>query len=247
MKKLLVILAAVLFSVVLAQDLQGRVLVVGSDTTFPPFESVNDSGEIVGFDVDIMNAICEKINCVAQFKTTAFDGIFVALAAGEFDMVVSGVTITAKRDEIVDFSNSYYFASQAIALRTEDDGLTLDEIKASDLTIGAQVGTTNALLAEELFGRDRLRLYDDFNAAILALINGDVDAVVIDGTAGEAFEQQYAGEVVVGISGVTGQDTEAYGLVFQEGDELVDAINAGLKMIQDDGTYDEIFAKWFGN
>ncbi|HHO55414.1 MAG TPA: basic amino acid ABC transporter substrate-binding protein [Trueperaceae bacterium] len=247
MKKLVILLIAVLLSASLAQDLGGKTLVVGSDTTFPPFESINDEGVTVGFDVDVLKAVCEKINCVVEFQTTAWDGIFAALAQGEFDLVASGVTITEERDEVVDFSDPYYYANQAIALRPEDDGLTLEDLKAGNQVLGAQVGTTNAILAEELFGRDRLSLYDDFNSAVLALINGDVDAVVIDGGAAKEFAQQYAGDVIVGITGVTGEDPEAYGFAAQEGDEILEAINAGLAAINEDGTYVRIYKKWFGN
>ncbi len=244
MKKLLLLLASLVFSFGLAQvDLGGRVLKVGSDTTYPPFETVSESGEIVGFDVDVLNAICERINCVAEFQTTAWDGIFAALAAGEFDMVVSGVSITEERDQIVDFTDPYLVVSQAITVRVEDEDLTLDDFKNEDLTVGSQTGTTNASLAEELFGREKVRLYDTFNAAMLALINGDVDGVVIDNTAADAFVQEYAGEVVVNISGIFGDDP--LGLVVPEGDELVDALNAGLEMIKADGTLDALVAKWF--
>ncbi len=225
-------------------DLGGRTIEVGSDTTYPPFETINDDGDPVGFDVDVMNAICEVVNCNAVFVTTAWDGIFPALAAGEFDMVVSGVSITPERDEIVDFSDPYLVVSQAITTRVEDEDLTVDDFSAdgSDLVLAAQLGTTNATLGEELVGRDNLRTYDDFNSAILALLNGDVDGVIIDGVTADAFVQQYAGELIVEIRGLT---SDPLGLVFQEGDELVDAINYGLQVIKDNGTLDELVAKWF--
>jgi polar amino acid transport system substrate-binding protein len=229
-------------SLALAQDLEGRVLSVGSDTTYPPFEFIDDSGEVVGFDVDIVNAVCEAVNCVAEFQTTAWDGIFPALAAGEFDMVASGVSITPERDEIVDFSDPYLTVSQSITVRVEDEDYTLDDFTGGELVLAAQTGTTNANLAEELVGRDRLQLYDTFNAAVLALLNEDVDGVIIDGTAADAFVQQYAGDLVVNIGGLS---ADPLGLVFQEGDELVDVFNAGLTAIREDGTYDEIVAKWF--
>ena len=129
-----------------AQDLGGRELVVGSDTTYPPFEMVNEQGEIVGFDVDVVNAICERINCVARFQTTAWDGIFPALAQGEFDMVASGVSITPERDQIVDFTEPYLVVNQAITVRVEDAALTAEDFTAegSTLVLGAQLGTTNA-------------------------------------------------------------------------------------------------------
>jgi polar amino acid transport system substrate-binding protein len=232
----------VLSSFTLAQDLQGRVLSVGSDTTYPPFEFINDAGEVVGFDVDILNAICAEINCVAEFQTTAWDGIFPALASGEFDMVASGVSITPERDEIVDFSDPYLTVSQSITVRVEDEDYVLTDFTEGELLLAAQTGTTNANLAEELVGRDRLQLYDTFNAAVLALINGDVDGVIIDGTAADAFVQEYAGELVVNIDGLS---ADPLGLVFQEGDALVDDFNAGLAAIRESGVYDEIVARWF--
>ncbi|UCH26766.1 MAG: transporter substrate-binding domain-containing protein [Trueperaceae bacterium] len=243
MKKLLFVLIASFLAIGFAQDLGGRVLLIGSDTTYPPFETVSEDGEIVGFDIDLMNAVCERVNCVAQFQTTAWDGIFAALAAGEFDAVVSGVSITPERDEIVDFSNPYLVVNQAITVRVEDEDLTFEDFKDDgDLILGAQIGTTNANLAEAEFGRDRVQLYDTFPAAILALINGDISGVVIDGTAADAFEQQYAGQVSVNIRGLS---ADPLGMVVQEGDELVDALNAGLTMIQEDGTLDALISKWF--
>ena len=109
-----------------AADLGGKVLRIGSDTTYPPMEMVDEkTGEIIGFDVDLVDAICERINCVPQFVTTAWDGIFAALQQGEFDMVVSGVSITPERDKQMDFSDPYLVVSQAIMVRIDDEGLTL--------------------------------------------------------------------------------------------------------------------------
>jgi polar amino acid transport system substrate-binding protein len=245
--KLLLAILTVLAGLALAQapDLEGRELVVGSDTTYPPFETVNDQGQIVGFDVDVVNAVCERVNCVPQFQTTAWDGIFPALAAGEFDMVASGVTITEERDQVVDFTIPYFEVDQAIAVRVDDEDLTLEDFTddGADLVLGAQTGTTNAATAEQLVGRDRVRLYDDFNAAVQGLLNGDVDGVAIDDVTADAFVQQYAGELAVTIREVESGDK--LGFAVQEGDELVDALNAGIEAIQADGTLDELIAKWF--
>lgn len=226
-------------------DLEGRTITVGSDTTYPPFETVNDEGEIVGFDVDVVNAVCERVNCQAEFQTTAWDGIFPALAAGEFDMVASGVTITPERDEVVDFTIPYFTVDQAIAVRVQDEDLTLEDFTSddSDLTLGAQTGTTNAATAQDLVGRDRVRLYDDFNSAIQGLINGDVDGVAIDDVTADAFVQQYAGELSVNIREVESGDQ--LGFAVQEGDPLVDSLNAGIEAIRADGTLDELIEEWF--
>lgn len=240
-----VLVAASLFGSAFAQDLGGRQITVGSDTTYPPFETVSEDGQIVGFDVDVVNAICEKVNCHATFQTTAWDGIFPALANGEFDMVASGVTITAERAKVVEFTDPYFSVDQAIAVRVEDEGLTLDDFSkaGSTLLVGAQTGTTNALTAEKLVGRDRLRLYDDFNAAVLGLINGDVSGVLIDDVTADAFVQQYAGQLAVAVRNV--QSGDELGFAVQPGDELVDALNAGIKAIKADGTMDALMKKWF--
>lgn len=245
MKRLIALVVALTFGVGLAQDLGGRTLIVGSDTTYPPFETVNDSGEIVGFDVDVVKAVCAQINCVPKFQTTAWDGIFPALANGEFDMVASGVTITPERAKVVDFTTPYFSVDQAVAVRVEDESLTLADFTGdgSSLTLGAQTGTTNAKTAEDLVGRDRVRLYDDFNAAVLGLINGDVDGVMIDDVTADAFVQQYAGQLAVAVRNV--QSGDQLGFAVQQGDPLVDALDAGLKKIQDDGTLDALVKKWF--
>lgn len=239
------LLTALIAAPATAADLQGKVIRIGSDTTYPPLETIDEAtGEVVGFDVDIVDAVCERINCVPEFVTTAWDGIFAALVQGEFDMVVSGVSITEERDKIVDFSDPYLIVNQAIMLRAEDEGLTIDDLKQPGRKLASQVGTTNAQLAEELVTRDNVQLFDTFSGAVLALQNGDVDGVVIDGTSAAAYEQEFAGELVVGIKGL---NSDPLGLVFQEGDEMVDAFNEGLSMIKADGTLDTLVAKYWGS
>ena len=148
---------ALIFSIFLAgpifaADLGGRVISIGSDTTYPPHEFIED-GVVKGFDVDVVAAICERINCVPNWVTTAWYGIFPALANGEFDMVVSGVTITEERDKIVDFSDPYIIVQQGILMRVSDKGATIDDFKSGAMKLASQNGTTNAALGEELVGQ----------------------------------------------------------------------------------------------
>ena len=244
MKKLIAIAAGALLTFGFAQDLDGTTVRVGSDTTYPPFETVDEDGNIVGFDVDVFDAVCERVNCVAEFVTTAWDGIFPALAAGEFDAVASGVTITAERAQIVDFTDPYFIVDQAITVGVDNEDWTLEDFTEGSLTLGAQTGTTNALTAEDLVGRDRVQLYDDFNSAIQALLNGDVDGVMIDDATADEFVNTYAGELAVSIRGV--ESGEELGFAVPQGSELVDALNAGLAEIREDGTLDELVQKWHG-
>ena len=197
---------------------------------------------VKGFDVDVVAEICERINCTPNWVTTAWDGIFAALADGQFDMVVSGVTITDERDKIVDFSDPYIIVQQGVLMRVEDEGATIDAFKSGELRLASQNGTTNAALGEELVGRDNLQLFDSFNNAVIAVQNGDVDGVIIDSTSAAAYEQEFAGELTVGITGLS---SDPLGLVFQEGDGIQDAFNEGLAMIKDDGTLQKLVVKWW--
>ena len=236
-------LMAASVSAAFSADLVGSVLRIGTDATYPPMETVDEAtGRIVGFDVDMLNEVCVRINCKPQFVNTAWDGIFAALQQGEFDLVVSGVSITAERQQVMDFSDPYLVVSQSILVRVDDAGLDADDFRRDRRRLAAQTATTNAQLAEKLVGRDNVSLYDAFSGAILALQNGDVDGVVIDGNSASAYEQEFAGELTVGV---TGLQADPLGIVFRKGDPKVDAFNEGLRAIRNDGTLDALIAKYW--
>ncbi|GCA50666.1 MULTISPECIES: transporter substrate-binding domain-containing protein [Sinorhizobium] len=227
-----------------AADLGGKLLKVGSDTTSPPMESVDPAtGQIVGFDIDVVNAICAKINCQAEFVTTGWDGIFAALDQGNFDLVASGVSITEERKKAMDFSDPYIVNSQAVLMRVEDQGVSLEDFKSKGKKLSAQANTTDAQVAEGVVGKENVVAYDSFSAAIIALKNKDVDGVVINGANAAAYEREFVGELVVAIRDL---ESDPLGLVFRKGDANVAAFNEGLKMIRDDGTLDQLVNKYWG-
>ncbi|WP_455270504.1 transporter substrate-binding domain-containing protein [Rhizobium herbae] len=246
MKTLLIALAmaALASGVSHAADLGGKLVKVGSDTTSPPMESVDPaSGQIVGFDVDVVNAICAKINCQAEFVTTGWDGIFAALDQGSFDLVASGVSITDERKKAMDFSEPYIVNSQAVLMRVADQGISLDDFKAQGKKLSAQANTTDAQVAEGIVGKENVIAYDSFSASVIALKNKDVDGVVINGANAAAYEREFAGELVVAIKDL---QSDPLGLVFRKDDANVAAFNEGLKAIQDDGTLDQLIGKYWG-
>ncbi|WP_426126680.1 transporter substrate-binding domain-containing protein [Pararhizobium sp. PWRC1-1] len=227
-----------------AADLGGKLLKVGSDTTSPPMESVDPaSGQIVGFDVDVVNAICAKINCQAEFVTTGWDGIFAALDQGSFDLVASGVSITDERKKAMDFSNPYIVNSQAVLMRVADQGISLDDFKSQGKKLSAQANTTDAQVAEGIVGKENVSAYDSFSASVIALKNKDVDGVVINGANAAAYEREFAGELVVAIKDL---QSDPLGLVFRKDDANIAAFNEGLKAIKDDGTLDQLIGKYWG-
>ena len=242
MKLKLALAMSLLASPIWAADLGGVTLKVGSDTASPPMEYIDQAtGQIVGFDVDVVNAICAKINCKAEFVTTGWDGIFAALGEGQFDLVASGVSITDERKQTMDFTEPYMINSQAILIRAEDMGLTLDDFKAGK-KLSAQANTTDAELARTIVGEGNVLAYDTFNASVLALQNKDVDGVVINGANGPAYEAQFAGALVVGVKEL---QADPLGLVFRKGDPNVAAFNEGLAAIQADGTMAGLVAKYW--
>jgi polar amino acid transport system substrate-binding protein len=246
MKKILIGLALALLASGTAHgaDLGGKLMKVGSDTTSPPMESVDTAtGQIVGFDVDVVNAVCAKINCKAEFVTTGWDGIFAALDQGNFDFVASGVSITDERKKAMDFSEPYIVNSQAVLMRVADEGLSVDDFKSKGKKLSAQANTTDAQVAEGIVGKDNVVAYDSFSASVIALKNKDVDGVVINGANAAAYEKEFAGELVVPIRNL---QSDPLGLVFRKGDENAAAFNEGIEAIKKDGTLDALIAKYWG-
>lgn len=246
MKTLLIALAmaALASGVSHAADLGGKLLKVGSDTTSPPMESIDPaSGQIVGFDVDVVNAICAKINCQAEFVTTGWDGIFAALDQGSFDLVASGVSITDERKKAMDFSDPYIVNSQAVLMRVADQSISLDDFRSQGKKLSAQANTTDAQVAEGIVGKENVAAYDSFSASVIALKNKDVDGVVINGANAAAYEREFAGELVVSIKDL---QSDPLGLVFRKDDANIAAFNEGLKAIKDDGTLDQLIGKYWG-
>ncbi len=222
----------------------GQTYKVGTNAEYPPFEFVDDSGKIVGFDLDILDAISRKTGIKFEIVNTRWDGIFVALQSGEFDAVASAATITDERAQIVNFSDPYFNAGQMIAVRIEDkDKIT----KVSDLDgkkVGVQLGTTGDIWLTANTKAEISR-YDEITLAFQALANRDLDAVFNDGPVSADIIRSNP-EMKVTLVGSPVTD-EFYGIAVNKGKpELLEAINVGLAAIRADGTYDQIYQKWFG-
>jgi len=223
-------------------DLGGRTITVAVENAYPPFNMIDEAtGEGIGWDYDTVREICKRINCVPEFKQAAWDGIFPAMQAGEYDMLADGVTITAERDEIVDFSIPYVIVGQVLLVRS-DETASIDEIKAdANRIIGTQLGTTNEIVAKEHFPAERVKSFEDFGAAVLALLSKDIDGVVIDNVSAVGFIEENPGKLKV-----AGQLTsdEQLGFVFPPGSDLREAINAALQSMIEDGTLEALNKKW---
>lgn len=221
----------------------GEKLTVGSDVPYPPFEEFGKSKtEFKGFDIELMEAIADKIGREVEFKDTSFDTIFRDLAQGKFDAVASATTITEEREESVDFTNPYYLPSaQSILVVQGTTGLESADDLAGKV-VGVQQGTTGEEYVEEEIDTKELRTFPQGPDTIPALKAGTIDAVVIDRPVAErAIENDSSIEISGGI-----ETEEQYGFVVQEGDEeLLDEFNGALDEVIDSGEYETIYRKWF--
>ena len=225
-------------------DLKGRKLVIGSDTTYPPMEYVDDTKQIVGFDVDMMNEIAKITNSQVEFRTFPnFDAIFAALANKEFDMVVSSVSITDERKKIIAFSDPYLSVGQAITVAAGNTAIkTADDLKSVKL-VGVQGGTTGEEAAKKAgVPESQIKRYDTIDLAFQDLANGAVDAVVADGPPSVSYASKSNGKIQTVGEPFT---TEDYGIALQQGDaELLKAVNAALKELKANGTMQKLVEKW---
>ncbi len=226
-------------------DLGGREIKVGSDTTYPPFESVDDNKQIIGFDPDLLAEICKRANCKATFITTAWDGIFVALAQGQFDAVASGVTITEERQKTLDFSEPYLRYGQVVLVRQEEAAITGVDALAGKV-VAVQTGTTNDEKASSLQKEGKVgdvRRYETFALAVKALANKDVDAVIIDSYAADGYIGALPGKLKKVGEPFT---SEALGVALKKGDTaLKAAFDAAIVQMKADGTLDRLYHLWF--
>lgn len=225
-------------------DLGGRMLIIGSDATYPPMEFIDEeTQQIVGFDVDLMNEIGQIINATIKFENFSdFDAILDALASGQFDLVVSSVSVTAERDELVDFSASYLRIGQAITVHEENTSITSAEDLVDAALVGVQDGTTGErAVLEAGVPEAQIKGYGTIDLAFQDLSHGALDAVVTDGPPSAQYTAQFDNLKVVGEPFTT----EEYAIALQEGDsELQAALNMALGELKANGTLEELMETW---
>jgi polar amino acid transport system substrate-binding protein len=227
-------------------DLGGITVTVGVENAYLPYNYIPvGETEGTGWDYEAWEAICELLNCVPEFIEAGWPQVIDQVAAGEIDTAADGISINAERQEIVDFSDPYMVVTQKFIVQLDDDryATAQDLIDDTDATIATQVATTNFELAVELVGEDRIQAFDQFALAIQALIAGDVDAVIIDDSAGLG----YIGENKESIKTIDDPlQSDPLGFIYPIGSDLVDPVNQAIADLQSNGTFEELGVKYFG-
>lgn len=214
---------------------------VALDPTFPPFQTTTSGGGFEGFDIDLINAIAAAEGLTLDMQGLPFDGIIPALQAGTVDLTISTMTITPERAQVVDFSRPYFKSGQAIAVQESNSDITSYEA-LNGKRIAVQIGTVGADQANKANAAD-VRTFDNTPLALQELANGNVDAVIGDAPvilyaikSGSATGIKVAGELLT---------EEYYGIAAPKNSPNLETINAGLATILENGTYQEIYQKWF--
>jgi ABC-type amino acid transport substrate-binding protein len=217
-------------------------LLMGSDTTYPPFESIGDDGEPEGFDIDIAMEIADRLGLELEVMSVKWEGIIPGLKTSDYDIVMSAMTITEERLEEIDFSDPYIDSNQSIAVQEANTDIK-SEADLVDKVVGVQVDTTGQFKAEEIAGIKEIRKYDTILLAFEDLELGRIDAIMNDYPVNAYISKIRGGTKVV----TTIMTDEQYGIGIKQGnDELLEAINDALADMKADGTYDGIFEEWFG-
>ena len=219
-----------------------KVIIVATDATWPPMEMVDRNKNIVGFDIDFLNAVAKEAGFTVKFQNTAWDGIFAGIAVGKYDAIISSVTITDERKKTMDFSIPYINAGQILIVPNASNAVVLKDLAGKN--VGAQIGTTGSFEVKKTAGVT-LKTYDEIGLAFEDMATGRIDGVVCDTPVAADYALQ-RDEYKASFKIVGEPFTEEhYGIVVKKGNkELLDLINKGISAVQAKGIDKKLEAKW---
>ena len=219
-----------------------KTLVVTTEPDFPPFVYFNSEGQLVGFDVDLIQEIARRLNLQVDFAYIPFDGLFATLEAETADAAINSITITAQRDEAVDFSRPYFKSGLAIAVRSDDSQINaLQDLRGKKIAV--KLGTTGADLAAQV-PNTQLVTFDSAEKALLDLEKGNVDAVIKDEPTTRGMIEMAGLKTIRLLPELLTE--EYYGIGLPPGSANKVFIDQALEAMIADGFYEQLYRKWFG-
>ena len=230
---------------VAAGTVSAETLRVVTDPSFVPFEMMDqETGEMIGFDMEIIREVADRAGFEIDLNTMDFNGIIPALQTGNVDIAIAGITITEERKQIVDFSDPYYDSGLRILVRTgNDDVQEMSDLEG--LKVGTKIGSTSYdYLMQNIEDNDGVTPYPGSSDMYMALMSGAVDAVFYDAP-NVGYFARTRGEGKVKTVGQL-YEGQQYGIALKSGSEWVGPVNEALAEIKEDGTYKTIYEKWFG-
>ena len=219
-------------------------LIMSTNAAFPPYEMTDDAGNFIGIDVEVAQAIADKLGLELVIDNMEFTAALEAAQNGKSDMVMAGVTVTEDRLMVMDFSDSYATGIQVVIVPNGSDITAIEDLEGKK--IGTQMGTTGYIYASDSpenggYGEDNVVAYDNGITAVQALLNGQIDAVIIDNAPAQAFVAENPGLKILEAEWVT----ENYAIGFAKGNtKLIEAVNKALAELIADGTVQKIVEKY---
>ena len=219
---------------------EGDVLVMATNAEFPPYE-YHEGDEIVGIDAEVAALIAEELGMTLEIEDMAFDSVLAAVQSGKADIAMAGITVTEERKMSVNFTDPYTTATQMIIVAENSDIASPDDLTGK--TIGVQLGTTGDIYVEDVEDATIERYNKGFEA-VQALLQGKVDAVVIDGEPAKVFVEQNEGIKLVDEAFTE----EEYAIaIAKDNEELLEKVNTALNTLKENGKFDEVVAKYIGD
>ena len=241
MKKILLVVLALTLAVSFfaCSDANNDKLIMATNAAFPPYEFVDDDGNITGIDAEIAKAIADKLGMELEIKDMEFDSIIPAVQSGVANIGLAGMTVNDERKESVNFTDTYATGVQVVIVKEDSDIATIDDLAGK--TIGVQSGTTGDIYCTDEFGQDNVKQFQNGALATTALINGQVDCVVIDNEPAKNFVATNKGLKIL----ETEYALEDYAAcIAKDNTKLLEDVNAALAELKKDGTLANIIAKY---
>ncbi len=218
---------------------EGGTLRMGTNATFPPYESVDENNNVVGIDADIAQTVADKLGMKLEIINMEFDALIPALNAKQLDFAMAGMTASPERAEQVDFTTPYATGIQAIIVPEDSQIVAIEDLK--DKKVGVQTGTTGDKYCSDDLGEEHVQRFESGVVATQALVNGQIDAVVIDNEPAKAYVEANEGLKILDTQ-YTVEDYAA--AIAKDNTEMYDKINGALEELKADGTIDKIIAQY---
>ncbi|MFT4150773.1 MAG: transporter substrate-binding domain-containing protein [Paracoccaceae bacterium] len=230
-------------------DLKGREVTVVTENAYPPLQFLDKSGKAIGWEYDAMAEIARRLNMQVKYQNASWDAMIPAVAEGQYDIGMTGITITEEREAKVDFSQPYMRSEMLMIVRADESRFTDAASFAAnpDLLVSVQPGTSPfyAAIYNILDGNEdnpRVVKFETFGAGLQALKTGDVDLTLSDSTAANGYVAASGGTLKIVGEPLAAED---FGFIFPKGSDLVPAVDAAIAALKADGTFDALNRKWF--
>ena len=224
---------------------EAKTYIVASDATWPPMEYLDDNKKVVGYSTDYIQAIAKEMGLNMEVRNVAWDGIFAGVAAGNYDIIASSVTITPERQKQFLFSDPYCEIVQALIVPLDSPIKTMQDLKGKK--VGGQIGTTGIFVTQKANVGAVIREYDNVGLAMEDMAQGRIDAVMADAPISKyyAFKRKdFANKFKVVFET---KEAEFYGFTLKKGQEdLAKLLNEGIKRVREKGIEKELKIKWMG-